>query len=573
MRGKKFFLITLAFLFGVLATSFFALNLGNVTYSIQIDKEIVITFNKEVNLTTGILIEPFVKADVKTKGLIGVKEVRIIPNTDLPKGENLDISFEYKKIFKNESLNFKDFVFVPINSDIKSFSINEINGVVSLQPKITLETKGETGHIYSIKTPEYTVEWKENILINKTEFTTSEILPSGLNFTLVLLDNGKTLYERKFTTSDQPRIIERTEKEYFIPGDIVDMYFNKPMDIASDPLNINAPGNGKWLTETYYSFTLGDIAPDGKYLFELKSGSKSKDGGVVIEAQSFVVNAPGEVLVEINHVEDDRQIEVKFNQPVDHSDVEFRFLTVPKIRGTFSWQDNTMYFQIEDLAYETTYNITVPREIKALFGVPNKKSATLSFTTEPTPFKNDIPLIRTKYTKGGSMAAVTSVLSYYKIKSTEETILQKMGQDATQRIDNVWGDPRKVFVGNYNDSTGYGVHASVVARVLSSYGKSVTLLTSPSISTIAKEVKAGKVVIITTADGADSWKAKDGAIIKAGKNTKTQIISGVYGKATLKGFFLHDAQTGEKYKYITASTLSNILKTVSGVTDQVIVVK
>lgn len=553
--------------------SFVALNLGKVTYSIHLKDEIIIKFNKEVKLTTGILTDPFMKADVKTRGLFGTKEIRIIPTEDFLKGENIKISFEYKKVFTNEVVSFEDSVNIPISSDIKSFNINEVNGFVSVNPKITLGVNSPQDNNYEIKIKEFQSVWKKEVLLGEIVFTTEESLPIGVELTFVLSDGDEILYEKKMTTSDQPRIIDITKKDYFLPGDVVDIYFNKPMDINSEPISINAPGSGKWISETYYSFTLGDIEPGGQYLFELKSGSMSKDGGVVIDAQSHVVKAPGEVTADIIRADDDSQIKVIFNQPVDKKDVEFRFLTVPKINGTFSWSENTMFFNIDKLSYETTYNITIPREIKPSFGIPNKKSFNLSFTTEPMPFKNDIPISKTKYIKGGSLSAIVNVLAFYKIKATEETILQKMGQDSSIRSGNTWGDPRKVFVGPYDDSTGYGVHAGVIARVLSGYGKSVTLLTSPSVSAIAKEVFAGKVVIVISADGADSWQVANGATIKTGKNIKYQIISGVYGKSSLKGFFLNDPQTGQIYKYITASSMASLLKTVSGVTDQVIVVK
>jgi uncharacterized protein YvpB len=573
MRGKKFFLITFSFLIGVAIMSFVALNLGKVTYSIHFKNEIIIKFNKEIKLTTGILTDPFVKAEVKTRGLFGTKEIRIIPTEDFPKGENIKINFEYKKVFTNKSVPFEDSVNIPISIDIKSFNINEVNGFVSVNPKITLEVNSLQDNNYELRIKEFQSVWKKDSSLGVITFEPVDNLPLGVELTFVLLDGEEILYEKKFITSDQPKIIDITKKEYFLPGDIVDIYFNKPMDINSEPLSINAPGSGKWISETYYSFTLGDIDPGGQYLFELKSGSISKDGGFVIDAQSYVVKAPGEVVAEIIRAEDDSQIKVIFNQPVDKEDVEFRFLTVPKINGTFSWADNTMFFNIDKLSYETTYNITVPREIKPSFGIPNKKSFNLSFTTEPTPFKNDIPISKTKYLKGGSLSAIVNVLAFYKIKTTEETILQKMGQDSSSRSGNVWGDPRKVFVGPYDESTGYGVHAGVIARIISGYGKNVTLLTNPTVSAIAKEVFAGKVVIVISADASDSWQVAGGATIKTGKNLKYQIVSGVYGKSSLKGFFLNDPQTGEKYKYITASSMTSLLKTVAGVTDQVIVVK
>jgi len=293
MRGKKFFLITLAFLIGVSLATFLVLNLGEVTNSIKMDKEIVIKFNKEINLTSGISILPFTKAEIKTRGLLGTKEIKIIPNEELPKGKNLEISFEYKKLFSDTVFTFEDFVSVPINEDIKSFSINEINNLVSINPKITLKISGIGEHDYSIKIPEYPASWNREILGDSIEFSSAEALPLGLDFTLLLLDKDQVLYERKFTTTDQPRMVEHTEKDYFISGDVVDIYFSKPMNIEEEILSIDAPGNGKWMTETYYSFTLGDIAPDGKYLFELKSGAKAKDGGNVIDAESFLVNAGG----------------------------------------------------------------------------------------------------------------------------------------------------------------------------------------------------------------------------------------------------------------------------------------
>lgn len=573
MRGKKFFLITSSFLIGVAIMSFVALNLGKVTYSLHYNNEIVIKFNKEVKTTTGILTDPFVKADVKTRGLFGTKEIRIIPTDDFPKGENIKINFEYKKVFTNKVLSFEDSVNIPISSDIKSFNINEVNGFVSVNPKITLEVNSLEENNYNVKIKEFQSVWKKDSSLGKVTFEPADNLPLGVELTFVLLEGDNILYEKKFITSDQPRIVDITKKDYFLPGDVVDIYFSKPMDIKSEPLSIKAPGSGKWISETYYSFTLGDIEPGGQYLFELKSGSMSKDGGFVIDAQSYIVKAPGEVTADIIRSEDDSQIKVVFNQPVDKKDVEFRFLTVPKINGIFSWSENTMFFNIDKLSYETTYNITVPREIKPSFGIPNKKSFNLSFTTEPMPFKNDIPISKTKYVKGGSLSVIVNVLAFYKIKATEETILQKMGQDISIRSGNTWGDPRKVFVGPYNELSGYGVHAGVIARVISSYGKNVTLLTSPSVQSIAKEVFAGKVVIVISADGADSWQVAGGTTIKTGKNIKYQVVSGVYGKSSLKGFFLNDPQTGQIYKYITASSMATLLKNVNGVTDQVIVVK
>lgn len=572
MIARKFFYISIAFLLGGFI-AFYFIQSAQLAYSIKIisKDELAIVFNRDIKLKTNIFTEPSFKRSVLTKGTFGVREIRIKSDEDI-KGQEIKIEFSYSKFFDKNIMNFSDKISMPLNDEIEKLEIKSMEGFISSRPVLSLKFNNKISGDYNLKTLEYPIFWEREISNNSIKFFTKEDLPPGKEISLNLFDKDILIWTKKFYVADEPKIIDITKKDFYFPGDVVDIYFNKPMNISSNPLNIDALGEGKWISETLFSFKLGLVKPDTSYLVELKNGARSKDGISVIESQKYILKTPSELDFDINYLEEENKIKVSFNQPVNKKDAEFKFLTIPKIDGYFSWNENNLIFNIERLNLETKYTITIPRGIETLFGISNKKSQSFSFVTDPKPFKNNFPLIKTKYKKGGQLATILSILEFYKIKTTEEEILKRMGQFQYERLNDVWGDPRKVFVGNYDDFSGYGAHPNVLARVISSFGIKAIVFTDPNISFLEKESKAGNPIIVFSAEGIDFWKTNDNFSIKAGKNLKAFIISGTFGK-NLKGFFLNDAQTGEKYKYINANSMIEFFKIVPGVTDQVIVIK
>ncbi|MCL0098945.1 Ig-like domain-containing protein, partial [Dehalococcoidia bacterium] len=87
----------------------------------------------------------------------------------------------------------------------------------------------------------------------------------------------------------------------------------------------------------------------------------------------------------------DTNIEVTFSEAMDTGSAEGAFSISPDVSGVFSWLDNTMTFNPdENLAYNTTYTVTIGTGAMDLAGNPMAVAHSWSFTTmaelpPPTP--------------------------------------------------------------------------------------------------------------------------------------------------------------------------------------------
>ncbi|UCE37751.1 MAG: Ig-like domain-containing protein [Thermoplasmata archaeon] len=79
-------------------------------------------------------------------------------------------------------------------------------------------------------------------------------------------------------------------------------------------------------------------------------------------------------------------ITVTFSEPMNQLLTQSAFTILPSVFGAFSWNGNTLKFDPDsDLAYFTTYNVTIGTGAKDLFGNPLGTVTSWEFTTIPEP--------------------------------------------------------------------------------------------------------------------------------------------------------------------------------------------
>ena len=79
-------------------------------------------------------------------------------------------------------------------------------------------------------------------------------------------------------------------------------------------------------------------------------------------------------------------VTVTFDEAMNKTSAEGALSIMPDVTGTFSWSGDTMIFTPDsNLAYDTTYNITIGTDAKDLAGIPLAESFEWNFTTTTAP--------------------------------------------------------------------------------------------------------------------------------------------------------------------------------------------
>lgn len=170
-----------------------------------------------------------------------------------------------------------------------------------------------------------------------------------------------------------------------------------------------------------------------------------------------------------------------------------------------------------------------------------KTSPLPTLTPTPTPLnfhenvKLDVPLLKQHYTFTCYSAAAQMVLAYRGIETTELGFLEEIGYDKTPRQfpGNIWGDPAKGIVGNYDGNNGYGVHWGPVATALSRY-RQVEVKEAWNLEALLQTVKAGNPVMVWWVNGVWPakelfWNTSEGAQVRAVNGMHVEVVVGYEG--------------------------------------------
>jgi len=200
--------------------------------------------------------------------------------------------------------------------------------------------------------------------------------------------------------------------------------------------------------------------------------------------------------------------------------------------------------------------------------------------------KLKVPAYRQQYANSCEAGALRMALAYKGIMKSDVQILTQFNYNPTymDRINNVWDDPQKQYVG-YVDVTGnitggYGVYGLPVVRAVEAFRLKAEYATSTAItpSFLAQAIDDKNPVVIwgytSYTQPPYKWKNREGGTVIAFKGEHARTLVGFKGtiEAPL-GFYVHDPINGKAYEYWTTEKLMAHMNKVPGVTDQAVVVK
>ena len=165
-----------------------------------------------------------------------------------------------------------------------------------------------------------------------------------------------------------------------------------------------------------------------------------------------------------------------------------------------------------------------------------------------------VPWYHQQYRLSCEAATLRMAHNYHDPSSIDwdSQVLRVIGVDRRAKRNGRWGNPNTHFVGQPNGimmRTGYGVHAGPIARAATHYDtcRPSVKLYRPSRQTIARHVDNGYPVIVWGAHAGRngirrlSWRAWDGAWIRAYEIEHTWVVVGFRGKVSNPtAFIIHD---------------------------------
>ena len=363
-----------------------------------------------------------------------------------------------------------------------------------------------------------------------------------------------------FTTVAEPQVTS-TVTGYIHPNQTITLSFDQDMAVTENTVQFAMPGKGSWQSKRQYSFTTSLVVPGKTYSYKVAKGTASVPGGVMTNEKVFYAQTPGNVMVVSAQPSGARvslatALSLTFDQQVDRSSAENAFYMQPKVEGSFSWSGNTMTYRVSGLNEQTTYSYGVSSGIKPVFGMVGT-AYNKQFTTVPPVRKLAVPYYHQAYALSCEAASLRMALGYYGIGASDMEILGKIGYAPQPRdtATNTWQDPNVEFVGDVNGKlnvTGWGVYAGPVAKAARSFGRSADVIYSPSVSSVASAIHAGRPVVVWGVMGwsavDDSWNTATSGVVHAAKNQHVRTVYGVEGTAENPiGFFLHDPIRGSVY--------------------------
>jgi uncharacterized protein YvpB len=179
-----------------------------------------------------------------------------------------------------------------------------------------------------------------------------------------------------------------------------------------------------------------------------------------------------------------------------------------------------------------------------------------------------VPYYKQRYRLSCEAAALRSAHNYHDPSSIDSDgqALRVIGVDRRARSGGRWGNPNTHFVGDPNGimmRSGYGVHASPIARAATKYDscRPAVKLYRPSRQMIARYLNNGDPVIVWGAHAGRngivrrSWRAWDGSPVRAIEIEHTWTVIGYRGSITNPtAFIIHNpSASGRARQTVTNS--------------------
>lgn len=234
-------------------------------------------------------------------------------------------------------------------------------------------------------------------------------------------------------------------------------------------------------------------------------------------------------------------------------------------------------------------NSQINSQINNKVNIDEKILATLVKEDLPKDIANlkltrlEVPAFKQEYIRSCEESALRMVLGFYGIETNDMEIVKKVGYDPhpSDKKNNIWDDPNKMFVGSINDpnKNGYGAFAPAIASAAKAFGRDAESYLGVSAQFLAEQIYNGHPVIVwgfysTPPFVKYSWNTKEGKNIIAYRGEHTRVVVGVYGDPSKPaGFLLNDPLTGEKDVYWSTDRLMTQMNIFGNLTNQAVVVR
>jgi uncharacterized protein YvpB len=489
-----------------------------------------------------------------------VRKVSFIPDESLFSDQHVVIYFTGISHLTNRGKGYEtDFEFdIPQLPEVKAIVPAKDTQKVQVEDNVVLELDkfGKENAKWELEiTPPVTY----TVLKDKEKdvsFKFDEPLQQSTTYTVVVfktpirydIQNTKVVEEGEreqvadtvFTTVKTPGVssYEPKGKGIFVEDQTIKVVFDQEMVPAevekSFTISPEVKGTITWVDEKTFSFK-----PEGKltkathYDLIFAKGMKSKFEGKTENEIKVGFDTIGPVEVAGTTPSNGRtgisttsNIQVTFNQEVDHASAQSKFSVAPAEAGTFSWSGNTMIFNPSgSFAYQAKHTVTINSGVKTVRGLDSTKAYSFVFTTVPEKFLlGGMPWYKQQEGFTCNIAATRIALAYRGVYLSEGTIKSGVG---IQPSKSAGGNPYKGWV------SGYGVYWGPVSSFVSNY-RSNTIKTGWNLSGLAHEVQSGNPVIIWWHNQWSSaywmeWTATDGTNIRGLNGMHSEVVYGFKG--------------------------------------------
>ena len=254
---------------------------------------------------------------------------------------------------------------------------------------------------------------------------------------------------------------------------------------------------------------------DTDYKIKFAANLRSKIGGVTEKEVEQPFKTIGHVKVSgfnpgggASNVNTGANINVTFNQAVDHGSTQSKFSFSPSVAGNFSWSGNTLVFNPNgNLNWETTYTVSVASGVKTVNGLDSNQNFSTTFRTAQEVFVLNVPVYYQNWQYSCNLVAMQMALRYKGVSTSVSSLHSNIAKDSTPFTDgspDTWGNPYSGFVGDVTGvGKGYGVYWQPVRNMVSGvYGRSTG--TVGNRAALLNEVSNGNPVVIWGHNGYSS---------------------------------------------------------------------
>jgi uncharacterized protein YvpB len=471
-----------------------------------------------------------------------------------------DENHEFGFVFDSPNLPYLTYttpfngdVEVPVNTHIELNFNKPNNGYAEFQYKIEPEVSFTTKEISPTKIAIY---FNEELKRSQTYLLTAQVRAVRKNFNtnqIIEIGNFQEAASIAFTTKKEPLIKAFSPKGTGVQQDTeIIMRFEVPMETESVLQNLIIEPKIDYDASWNDTLEILRIKPknllpkDTPFKFTLKQGILSKSGGISTRDIVYEFRTVGPIIVKKIEpqdqsvgVKEDVAIKVIFDQPVEKESAQSKFSITPNVSGTFYWEnDSTMLFKPTILSFNTTYTVRIAEGISSIYGLPNEKSFSSTFTVR----SNQVVISMPQYYQPQSppsfscnVYAARMALAWKGFNVGIISLISEMGyNDRTDSNGNWLGNPYKEYVGTYDGSWGYGVYWGPIQKLFTNRGIQTELKEGWNLSGLAQSIEKGNPVIIWRYNGESynqdkNWIAEDGTFVRAINGQHGAVVTGFKG--------------------------------------------